>query len=166
MRIRAASNIPNGFSSNKSLVVLSTIMLIIGCNSSSKKRLLFPENYSRTLLGKKTMIVYYRGTCISCFLKKSFQWRPFTSYAQEHDDFDFILILRQKDSIEISAFLETTDLAFPIYLDEGSFYEQNRNKIIGNTSVFLIDESGKILLRGSPIYNMKRWEQYIELITK
>lgn len=131
---------------------------------------LLQHNSQEQILSR--MIVWYDTTaCSSCNLKGIGMWNDIVKYSRDTvQGFEPVFIFSPNkenlNNFEIQT--KITDFDFPILADYNNKFIEANPQIPRDRRyhVFLLDNNGKVVLVGNPMYNPRLWNLYKETINK
>lgn len=167
------------------IIILSAVLSLAGCRNGGRAdaggKIILPSETAERLYppgdtaavprgDRPAIIIYYdaRG-CTSCRLKELHSWRPaINRIRRESPDVDIIAVFHtEKDNTELSEAIMKAAFDVPVICDPDSEFER-LNKIPEDPlmQTFLVDRNNKVVLSGTPIYNGKMLDAYINAILR
>ena len=147
-------------------IIKLTVLLLISCGSEKRLHLVL-ENCnsldSCIIRNEYTIICYIdSAACTVCAL----QWLNLWTLRKEElkkMNTGIVLIVNNPEEEVVYNTLESLQLEFPVTFDKLSTIKQ-KNDILINKSVFMINKEKEVIWLGLPIQNEKTWDLFCKTI--
>lgn len=149
--------------SNKTSPHRDSIIQFIG------KEIYIPRDLNNKLSSEGYKILIYVGKegCTECQLSLP-QWKhKIKELKQMNEKVQVFFVVNTIDSLEVKSLFEKENLEAFLYFDKKNmFFVMNKIPKENNLHTFLLDNTKRIVLMGSPINNEKMWNLYKEVFSE
>lgn len=105
--------------------------------------------------------------CVTC-LDDFLLWRSFID-ANKEQDIEFLFVIRAPEEYffeSIAPYFPIWEVNYAVCLDPDNLFGRSNEELLqGKSSSYLIDQSGQVILRGSPVASVQSQRLYEMRIT-